>query len=96
VFNVTLTANENSLKFLDSPIGRCGDIELPSLNIKGRNQTMEADLGVAIIGSGGISTTHAMAYQNFSGASLLAFCDIDAEKAKNRATEFGCQRVSST
>lgn len=52
---------------------------------------MEKDLGIAIIGSGGISKSHAMAYQNFAGAFLLAFCDIDAEKAKNRAKEFGCQ-----
>ncbi len=52
---------------------------------------MGKDLGVGIIGSSNISKSHAMAYQNFKGASLLAFCDIDEEKAKSRANEHGCK-----
>jgi len=32
-----------------------------------------------------------MAYQRLEGASLLAFCDIDEDKAKNSAKEFGCE-----
>ena len=46
-------------------------------------------LGVAIIGSGGMSAGHAESFQKLSDkVKLIAFTDIDLERAKARAEEF--------
>lgn len=46
-------------------------------------------LGVGIIGSGGIASTHASAYQNFDDVKIIAFADIFEEKARSQAERFG-------
>lgn len=43
----------------------------------------------AVIGCGSFSATHLRAIANSIYATLVAVCDIDEERAKNRAEEFG-------
>ncbi len=45
-------------------------------------------LRVAIVGCGGISRSHAAAYDHLSGASLVAVCDTDRERLNQRADEY--------
>lgn len=46
-------------------------------------------LGVAIIGSGGISEGHADSFQQFgSKVKVMAFADVEIERAKSRANQF--------
>ena len=45
-------------------------------------------LRAGIVGCGGISRSHATAYTNLSAASLVAVCDVDADRLQARATEF--------
>ena len=49
-------------------------------------------LRAAIIGAGGIATTHATAYQA-AGVDLVAVCDVDAALARKRADAWGVERV---
>ena len=43
-----------------------------------------AKLKAAIIGTGGISNEHIMAYQKNENVELYAFCDIDEKKLRER------------
>ena len=48
---------------------------------------------VGIVGSGGRSGDHAMAYKEFGNVEIVAFCDIMEERAAARAKEFGSKAV---
>lgn len=45
-------------------------------------------IGVAIIGCGGMSSGHAEAFKNISDVDIIAFSDININKAKLRAEQF--------
>ena len=45
---------------------------------------IERDVRLAIIGCGGIASTHLAAYQS-RGWKVVAFCDIDKNRAQSRA-----------
>ena len=48
---------------------------------------IERDVRLAIIGCGGIASTHLAAYQS-RGWKVVAFCDIDKNRAQSRAEQF--------
>ena len=50
---------------------------------------MSKMLKVAAVGCGGIGMRHQLGYLEHPQAELVAVCDIDAEKAKDRAQELG-------
>ena len=50
---------------------------------------MSEKLKVAAVGCGVIGMRHQLGYLEHPQAELVAVCDIDAEKAKNRAQELG-------
>jgi UDP-N-acetylglucosamine 3-dehydrogenase len=53
-------------------------------------------LGVAVIGTGFWGKNHARVYTELPETSLIAICDIDAERAKNVAKQFGVKHYVST
>ena len=46
-------------------------------------------LGVAVIGTGFWGKNHARAYKELECTNLIAICDVNAERAKNIANQFG-------
>jgi UDP-N-acetylglucosamine 3-dehydrogenase len=48
-------------------------------------------LGVAVIGTGFWGRNHARVFKELEETTLLAVCDIDAEKAKSTAKQFGVE-----
>ena len=56
---------------------------------------MSKKLKVAAVGCGGIGMRHQLGYLEHPQAELVAVCDIDAEKAKNRAQELGIRQLVS-
>jgi len=52
------------------------------------------DLGVAIIGCGAIFPLHAKALIDLEGVQLLTVADVEDEKARLAALEYGCQSLS--
>lgn len=53
----------------------------------------EGALRVGVAGVGMISLYHLRAWQEVEGAEVVAVCDIDAEKAEQRAREFGIDGI---
>jgi len=53
-------------------------------------------LGVAVIGTGFWGRNHARVFRELEETELLAVCDIDAERAKNVAEQFGVTPYTST
>ncbi|MCH2661103.1 Gfo/Idh/MocA family oxidoreductase [bacterium] len=52
------------------------------------------DIGIGIIGTGGIARAHAGAYLDMAPeVGLVAVCDIDAARAKDAAAEWGVAEV---
>ncbi|GLZ78220.1 oxidoreductase [Actinorhabdospora filicis] len=49
---------------------------------------------IAVIGLGAIAVEHLGAYQKNENAELVAVCDIDVERAKARAEQFGVPRAT--
>ncbi|GAB3924310.1 Gfo/Idh/MocA family oxidoreductase [Kribbella albertanoniae] len=49
---------------------------------------------IAVIGVGTIAQEHIKAYQQNPGAEVVALCDIDIERVKQRAEQFGVQRAT--
>src|SRR5438132_446124 len=49
---------------------------------------------IAVIGLGAIALEHLSAYQRNDRAELVAVCDIDLERAKARAEQFGVARAT--
>ncbi|MBK1787471.1 Gfo/Idh/MocA family protein [Prauserella cavernicola] len=56
---------------------------------------MEHTLRAGIIGCGKIAINHADTLRDFPGASLVAVCDSDVDRAKEFAREYGTERVFS-
>lgn len=52
-------------------------------------------IGTAVIGCGIFGSVHAEAYSAHPSTELLWVCDIDEEKAKKVAEEFGCRYTTS-
>jgi UDP-N-acetylglucosamine 3-dehydrogenase len=52
---------------------------------------MKDKLGVAVIGTGFWGRNHARVYRELAETELLAICDIDAERAKSVAKQFGAK-----
>jgi len=50
---------------------------------------MKDKLGVAVIGTGFWGRNHARVYRELAETELLAICDVDAERAKSVAKQFG-------
>jgi hypothetical protein len=61
------------------------DIEAPELPYA--PPAIERDVKIALIGCGGIASTHLAAYQS-RGWKVVAFCDIDKNRAQSRADQF--------
>jgi|YelNatPaOPRAMG01_1025707.scaffolds.fasta_scaffold00937_7 UDP-N-acetylglucosamine 3-dehydrogenase len=57
---------------------------------------MKRKIGVAVIGVGFWGRNHARVYSELEETELLAVCDIDAEKAKNVAKQFGVKAYTET
>jgi UDP-N-acetylglucosamine 3-dehydrogenase len=53
-------------------------------------------LGVAVIGTGFWGRNHARVYKELNETELLAVCDIDAERAKTVAKQFGVTPYTNT
>lgn len=53
----------------------------------------EPDLRIGVLGCGMISGNHFQAWQHVHGANVVAVCDPDAERARQRAQEFGIAAV---
>ena len=53
------------------------------------------ELRAALIGAGMISLYHLRAWEAVQGARIVAICDVDEGKARDRAAEFGVERVYS-
>jgi UDP-N-acetylglucosamine 3-dehydrogenase len=53
-------------------------------------------LGVAVIGTGFWGKNHARVYTELPETDLIAICDIDAERARNVAKQFGVKHYVST
>jgi len=53
-------------------------------------------LGVAVIGTGFWGKNHARVYKELAETELIAICDIDAQRAKNVADQFGAKPYTST
>ncbi|MBN2984213.1 MULTISPECIES: Gfo/Idh/MocA family protein [Cohnella] len=50
---------------------------------------------VAVIGTGSISDSHLQSYTRNPGAELIAVCDLNAERAKKKAEQFGAAKSYS-
>lgn len=61
------------------------DIEAPALPYA--PPAIERNVRIALIGCGGIASTHLAAYQS-RGWNVVAFCDIDKNRAQSRADHF--------
>lgn len=55
--------------------------------------THEREIRIGIAGAGIIARSHAQAIQRVDGASLIALCDIEADKAKRFADDFNVELV---
>jgi UDP-N-acetylglucosamine 3-dehydrogenase len=53
-------------------------------------------LGVAVIGTGFWGKNHARVYRELAETELVAICDIDPERAKNVANQFGAKPYTDT
>lgn len=53
-------------------------------------------LGVAVIGTGFWGRNHARVFKELEETELLAVCDVDAERAKDAARQFGANPYTST
>ncbi len=53
-------------------------------------------LGVAVIGTGFWGKNHARVYKELAETELIAICDIDAQRAKNIADQFGVKPYTNT
>jgi UDP-N-acetylglucosamine 3-dehydrogenase len=53
-------------------------------------------LGVAVIGTGFWGKNHARAYKELESTNLVAICDLNAERAKNVANQFGVRAYTDS
>lgn len=53
-------------------------------------------LGVAVIGVGGWGKNHARAYKEIESTELVAVCDVNAERAKSIARQYGIKAYTNS
>ena len=53
-------------------------------------------LGVAVIGTGQWGKNHARVYKELPSTELIAVCDVNAERAKAMATQYGVKAYSDS
>jgi UDP-N-acetylglucosamine 3-dehydrogenase len=53
-------------------------------------------LGVAVIGTGGWGKNHVRVYKELASTDLVAVCDVNAERAKALASEFGVKAYTNS
>ena len=53
-------------------------------------------LGVAVIGTGGWGKNHVRVYKELASTELVAICDVNAERAKNIASQFGVKAYTNS
>jgi UDP-N-acetylglucosamine 3-dehydrogenase len=53
-------------------------------------------LGVAVIGTGGWGKNHVRVYKELASAELVAICDVNAERAKEVASQFGVKAYTNS
>ena len=53
-------------------------------------------LGVAVVGTGFWGKNHARIYKELESTELIAICDVDAERAKTAANQFGVKAYTSS
>jgi UDP-N-acetylglucosamine 3-dehydrogenase len=53
-------------------------------------------LGVAVIGTGGWGKNHVRVYKELASAELVAVCDVNAERAKEVANQFGVKAYTNS
>jgi UDP-N-acetylglucosamine 3-dehydrogenase len=53
-------------------------------------------LGVAVIGTGGWGKNHVRVYKELASAELVAICDVNAERAKALASQFGVKAYTNS
>jgi UDP-N-acetylglucosamine 3-dehydrogenase len=53
-------------------------------------------LGVAVIGTGGWGKNHVRVYKELASAELVAVCDVNAERAKDIANQFGVKAYTNS
>jgi predicted dehydrogenase len=51
------------------------------------------NLGVAVIGTGFWGVNHARAYKELDCTDLVAICDVNAERAKAIANQYGVKAI---
>jgi UDP-N-acetylglucosamine 3-dehydrogenase len=53
-------------------------------------------LGVAVIGTGGWGKNHVRVYKELASIELVAICDVNAERAKDIASQFGVKAYTNS
>ncbi|MEM3356726.1 MAG: Gfo/Idh/MocA family oxidoreductase, partial [Candidatus Bathyarchaeia archaeon] len=53
-------------------------------------------LGVAVIGVGGWGKNHVRAYKELEVTELMAVCDVNAERAKSIAKQYGVKAYTNS
>jgi UDP-N-acetylglucosamine 3-dehydrogenase len=53
-------------------------------------------LGVAVIGAGGWGKNHVRVYKELASTELVAVCDVNAERAKDVASQFGVKAYTNS
>jgi UDP-N-acetylglucosamine 3-dehydrogenase len=53
-------------------------------------------LGVAVIGTGGWGKNHVRVYKELASTELVAICDVNAERAKEVASQFGVKAYTNS
>jgi len=53
-------------------------------------------LGVAVIGTGGWGKNHVRVYKELDSTELVAICDVNAERTKNIASQFGVKAYTNS
>ena len=53
-------------------------------------------LGVAVIGTGQWGKNHARVYKELPSTELIAVCDVNAERAKSMAQQYGVKAYSDS
>src|SRR5208283_1684458 len=53
-------------------------------------------LGVAVIGTGSWGKNHARVYKELPSTELIAICDVNAERAKNTANQYGVKAYTNS
>ena len=53
-------------------------------------------LGVAVVGTGFWGKNHARVYKELQATELVAICDVNAERAKSIADQFGVKAYTNS